>query len=728
MWSVLSGVIPCLADAADPFVLKRLEFVYLWYNPALGQFGEYEVISEGNLPASPSGTWNLEEIVNAQTGGGAWSEVPWRLSGTVNYSFPALVPYPPPDEAAYKATVEITGNLFDPQAPNPSPPPLRIETRISLAPASWGPGPPSPPSWVNTSTWPNWRRDFYWSWYGSGPPTLTSSFATTLPGESVQVTSSWNDHVINSSGSYFRAPNIVLEWYARKGGSSSLGDSARYRVVHIYSTYDQEPPPIQVDTLTDEDDGDHSPGDQSLREALKRAGQLTTAVQIPVTVSGTITLDSALQINGTNTNWITLAPGAGRVSLDGAGSSRILYIEADQKLAASDLDFVNGKWDESGGAVLNSGELNLTDCYFENNSAGIVSGSGSFGVGGAIFNFGPGSRLKVRDSFFRSNSAATHGKHLAIAPGTQADVTNSVFITNSKERELIFNRGVCRLKHCTLVSMFGWDLVVASEESGAYTGLSHCALGPLRYYGLFNTRGPVTSEGFNAIQNPGPEFTPLGTDIVNESLYMSVTRSGGVSLLALSPCINRGNPLFDPADFSPPLDRDVLGRSRVIGTIDIGALELREDLSYLAQALLNPNGDMNLNGVPDIVDALTGVDPTQDVPAEPVLEVSPDPGLPPSLFAPLESGPPGTVLAEVRIDERVVGAEATLQSSTDLQTWTDRATYRPLGLGLGYARTAHNGTVLRDHTRSGFGWKIREEVPVSTSGRVFTRLTAAPLE
>jgi len=697
------GLLPSWAMSWDPYVLQRIEYVYLW-----NREGAYEVISEGVLPAN--GTWSFEEITNSWRTAeqGYWSEVPWQLSGGVTCNFPAEVPYPPPSGPEYEGTVTIQGTLVDPRTPNPSnpPPPLRIETRISLDGNLWGPGPPS-------------ILPRYWNWGSFERPIVGTEVLFTEAGQTVHPSATWTGPVIGGPGPI--AETFQLRFWTWKGSSPSEGDSAGFREIYIYPIYKIQPRPIQVDSLIDEDDGDYAPGDQSLREALKRAGQSTTAVQIPVTVSGTIALNGELTLPGTNGNWITLAPGAGRVTLDGRSQHQILSVGDSKKLAVSDLDFVNGSARESGGAISNRGNLTLKDCLFENNAAG----PDGEGAGGAIVHIG--TSLEIRDCYFQSNHA-DFGSGVYVRENALAVITNSVFVETGSLIS-VYTDGISHLDHCTLFSPTGSTLVHAGREGFGLATLSHCALGG-QFSGFANVSGNIISHGFNAFQKPGSDFTPHETDIVDKFLHMSKTRGGGVSLLALSPCINAGDPAFDPGGFSPPLTEDVLGRPRVVGRIDIGALELREDLSYLAQAILNPDGDMNLNGVPDLVDALTGVDPTNDQPSEPPLEVEPPAPALPIPPGPLSGGPEnadpeaGTAIVELRFDERAVGVEGVLQTSTDLVTWTSRATYRPLGLGQGYTRANENGAVFQGHARSGFGWFIREQVPTDTDGKVFARLVA----
>ncbi|MBD3321726.1 MAG: hypothetical protein GF350_11580 [Chitinivibrionales bacterium] len=154
---------------------------------------------------------------------------------------------------------------------------------------------------------------------------------------------------------------------------------------------------IDVDILIDEDDGDLSPGDISLREAIK-AVQPSGVVSfvkglvgvIPLTL-GQIEIDKGLAI---------LAPPGKKIAIDAQNDSRIFMIDDGndaiaQRVNLIQLKFVDGNvYDsgEDGGAILNKETLSLPYCKFENCRA--------FSNGGAISSCGENASLEMYQTDF----------------------------------------------------------------------------------------------------------------------------------------------------------------------------------------------------------------------------------------------------------------------------------------------------------------------------------------
>jgi hypothetical protein len=110
-------------------------------------------------------------------------------------------------------------------------------------------------------------------------------------------------------------------------------------------------PVLMVDTLTDEDDGDFSAGDLSLREAISRANEsdLFNLIEFNLPAGGTIALtqgelviSEAVTITG---------PGSERLTIDAAGNSRIFHLTRGSTNIRG-LTLANGVTGGSGGAIL----------------------------------------------------------------------------------------------------------------------------------------------------------------------------------------------------------------------------------------------------------------------------------------------------------------------------------------------------------------------------------------
>ncbi|MBN2716806.1 MAG: right-handed parallel beta-helix repeat-containing protein [Deltaproteobacteria bacterium] len=154
------------------------------------------------------------------------------------------------------------------------------------------------------------------------------------------------------------------------------------------------------------------------------AGCTEAALQDAATVGGVITFDC-----GADNTTIAIAStivftkesvldGGGRITLDGQGATRLLYLDSgyDQttpRLTVQHLRLVNGlaptggdDTAQGGGAIYrDGGSLTVSDCQFENNHA---PSPGQDIAGGAIYAFGGGDTL-ISDSTFIGNQASNGG-------------------------------------------------------------------------------------------------------------------------------------------------------------------------------------------------------------------------------------------------------------------------------------------------------------------------------
>jgi len=162
-------------------------------------------------------------------------------------------------------------------------------------------------------------------------------------------------------------------------------------------------PPLMVSTLADEDDGDLSEGDYSLREALGRAGVLDGADVIefaPELWGGVIELDPALGQLVIDSDVEIRGPGAERMTIDAGEGSRVFSV-GDVTASIEGLTVTGGyaAGDETkGGAILSAGALELAKV--------AVTGSHA-ALGGGVAN--NGGELKVIDSLISGNTAGSFG-------------------------------------------------------------------------------------------------------------------------------------------------------------------------------------------------------------------------------------------------------------------------------------------------------------------------------
>ena len=173
---------------------------------------------------------------------------------------------------------------------------------------------------------------------------------------------------------------------------------------------------ITVDTLVDEDDGDHADGDFSLREAVA-IGNENPLLNIEFDESlhgGTILLTMG-ELEITNSLMIS-GPGADLLTIDASGNdptpelnngdgARVFsaishLIRFD--ISISGLTLTGGDVDGSGGAILSGVKLNLTDTQ-------IIENAATQHGGGVVLNSAAAGTSVVARSEFTNNQAGGDG-------------------------------------------------------------------------------------------------------------------------------------------------------------------------------------------------------------------------------------------------------------------------------------------------------------------------------
>ncbi|MDQ5909577.1 MAG: hypothetical protein QG599_1672 [Pseudomonadota bacterium] len=210
-------------------------------------------------------------------------------------------------------------------------------------------------------------------------------------------------------------------------------------------------------------------GTGSLRQTVINANNIagSNTITFQTGLTGVITLTGgALDI----TDDLTIqGPGAGSLAIDGDSASRIFTVGSGKTALIDSLTLQNGFTTDvaGGGAILNNGNLTISNSAFTNNQA---TPSNSFLGGGAIQNYGI---LTVTYSTF-SNNTAVSGGAINNAIGSTADLRNSTFTSNIATHNSstgggggIFSRGTLTVDYCT----FGGATVAntsASDGGGLY--------------------------------------------------------------------------------------------------------------------------------------------------------------------------------------------------------------------------------------------------------------------
>ena len=389
---------------------------------------------------------------------------------------------------------------------------------------------------------------------------------------------------------------------------------------------------VTVDTLVDEDDGDLSLGDVSLREAINfvnPGGTIDFDASLALADvglgSGTIGLelgelviDKSLTINGL---------GADTLTVNGNNASRVFYIDdgdSDNQIEVviDGLTITGGNVsEEDSGGAFGGGIFNRESLELSNS---IITGNSSVDEGGGIANAVDGidSTLKVINSTISDNSAIGDGGGITNRDLGTLEVINSTISGNTSLDDQgggIYSFGIVKVTNSTISGNIaktdGGGIYNSSRGDGSELSLNNSTItnntaitGP----GIFNTtsatikntiiagnngtnpdlEGDFDSSGYNIIGN-GTGSTGFGApgDLVGTSvnpidpLLGPLQDNGGLTqthaLLAGSPAIDAGNlsdlePLleFDQrgAGFLRVLDGDADG----IAIVDIGAYELEE--------------------------------------------------------------------------------------------------------------------------------------------------------
>lgn len=175
-------------------------------------------------------------------------------------------------------------------------------------------------------------------------------------------------------------------------------------------------PSLIVTTTDDHDDGIASPGDTTLREAVRTANEIEpiSAITFAPSVTGTLPLLGAISELVVSESLTITGPGARILTVRGGGNDRLLRV-TNGTVIVSGLTLSNGKTGPGsasaqaiqGGGVHNSGILRFTDCAFTDHGvtgtgSSALGGLGGAGQGGAIYN---GNFLRLEHCTFTRNQA-----------------------------------------------------------------------------------------------------------------------------------------------------------------------------------------------------------------------------------------------------------------------------------------------------------------------------------
>jgi hypothetical protein len=257
---------------------------------------------------------------------------------------------------------------------------------------------------------------------------------------------------------------------------------------------------LEVSTLNDEADGNITPGNVSLREAItevSEGGIIRFAAGLRGTISlvaarGPLTIDQGVTIVGPGSDVITVSAGSlsrvFRINSAGAASATEVRI--------SGLTITGGRpaSDGPGGAVFNAATLFIENC--------VITGS-SATEGGGIYNTGI---LTMDRCTASGNGAAARGGFLATAAGSRTTLSNSTINGNTARQ----GGGVSAFGQLSAVNTTFSGNRASEDGGGLYSGaleavvLTNCTL----------TRNEADSDA-NGAGNGGGAFVVNGATPVN---------------------------------------------------------------------------------------------------------------------------------------------------------------------------------------------------------------------
>ncbi|MEO1669634.1 MAG: choice-of-anchor Q domain-containing protein, partial [Cyanobacteria bacterium J06631_2] len=377
-------------------------------------------------------------------------------------------------------------------------------------------------------------------------------------------------------------PNNLATDQRGEGFDRTVGDGTDIGAFEVQDNGGGEMPTnLIVSTLIDENDGDFSAEDLSLREAIAIADSGANITFDGSLIGGTIDLtlgelaiDKSVTIDGL---------GANNLSIDANNASRIFLVDdgdADTQVdvAISGLTIANGgsfpRLD--GGGLFNQENLTITDSV-------LTANSGRFGL--AVFNTG---QLELNNSLVSRNSGAE-------SPIYNDGGTASIFNTTISENgtagrpSAVFNTNgaVLDISNSTIADNNGSGAAVINLDGSTATVTSSIIAdnsGFRRFQAFNNVNGTFISGGNNLIGDAdggtgfdeASDITGTLENPVDSGLGELQNNGGATETLALL----EGSPAIDAGSNPNNLATDQRGEGfdRTVGDgTDIGAFEVQDN-------------------------------------------------------------------------------------------------------------------------------------------------------
>lgn len=265
-----------------------------------------------------------------------------------------------------------------------------------------------------------------------------------------------------------------------------------------------------------------------------------------------------------------IGKGKDKTFIDGDSASFIFDIKADSIVYLYNLTIRNCK-NTNGGAILNYGNLSITNCNFENNYA--------TSNGGAIYS-DYGANLNIVDSVFNNNYAASYG---GVIFGYIIKLNNCNFTNNIADSNIIYSSNA----NSFVYNCYFINNTINSTSSWIY--------GTLYMYG-----GSIVNNTFINCSAPNSDSTP--TLYIGGTIYLKNN--------TIIDCFNKNNINFiksDSANFNSNLT--FLGNSTVninkpsnirltaLLTDDMGNVINGGTVYFIINGILNKSNSTNASGM-----------------------------------------------------------------------------------------------------------------------------------
>ena len=324
-----------------------------------------------------------------------------------------------------------------------------------------------------------------------------------------------------------------------------------------------------VDSVSDADDGDYSPGNLTLREAIRLANELDELDSIDfdsdvfatpqtITLTGSqLEISKSLTING---------PGADRLTVSGGNASRVFNVEGAGTNTSflNDLTIAEGRGDFGGGIrVAGDDTLNVNRSTIRDN---VASASG----GG--FEVAFGATLNVHDSAIINNQANQSGGINLFS--SNASISGSTISGNTAglaAAVLAFGSdSILTIDQTTVAENSGGGATIRAEGNAvvnfgnsifASTGSNFFASGTAN----------LSSQGHNISNDATGNLIAAGDMPNTDPLLAPLANNGGRTL---SHALMEGSPAANGGDPAVNGGVDQTGAARVVGGImDVGSVE-----------------------------------------------------------------------------------------------------------------------------------------------------------